>query len=186
MEKAALGETVGNFPGSDEELLTYNVIILGNVSGALLGELGQEMLADYVAAGGGLLLLAGARTYGQANFTNQRFLDLLPASFHADGDYGRLKERLHPSSPKWRWSLHFRLARTPRSRLSIFENPPDTHCWLAFSDDCRRSPLNNEDIFGEGFLLGFRGHSARCKVQRAFARMEPTGVERAFGGPHYN
>jgi hypothetical protein len=90
MKKTALGETVGNFPGSYEDLMSYDVIILGNVSGPMLGALGQEMLADFARAGGGILLLSGDRTYGQAHFTNHRFTDLLPASFEQGGDYGKL------------------------------------------------------------------------------------------------
>ncbi|MFZ4776066.1 MAG: hypothetical protein ACOYM3_11910 [Terrimicrobiaceae bacterium] len=91
MKKTALGETVSNFPGSYEELVAYDMIILGNVSGRMLGNLGQEMLADFAAAGGGILMLSGDRTYGQGGFTNERFLEMLPVSFPKKGDYRKLK-----------------------------------------------------------------------------------------------
>lgn len=90
MKKTALGEGLGNFPSSYDDLLSYDVIILGNMSGKMLGLLGEEMLVDFAQAGGGILLLAGDRTYGQANFTNPRFTDLLPAQFRSGGDYGKL------------------------------------------------------------------------------------------------
>lgn len=90
MKAAALGETLGNFPASYEELLSYNAIVLANVSGAMLGDLGQEMLADFAKAGGGVLFLSGDRAYGQANFTNPNFLQILPVQFKSGGDYGRL------------------------------------------------------------------------------------------------
>ena len=90
MKKESLGETVGNFPGSYDELLQYDLIILGNVSGPMLGALGQEMLADFAKAGGGLLFLSGDRTYGQAAFSNDHFTALLPATFRGGGDYERL------------------------------------------------------------------------------------------------
>lgn len=91
MKRTALGETLGNFPASYEDLLSYDVIILGNVSGPMLSGVGQEMLADFVKAGGGLLFLGGDRTYGQTQFTNLSFEKLVPLMSDAVGDYGRLK-----------------------------------------------------------------------------------------------
>jgi len=90
MKQAAIGETLGNFPASYEELLSYNTIILANVSGGMLGDLGQEMLADFAKAGGGILFLSGDRTYGQAGFSNTNFTPLIPATFKSGGDYARL------------------------------------------------------------------------------------------------
>jgi hypothetical protein len=92
MKQAAIGETLGNFPASYEELLSYNTIILANVSGAMLGDLGQEMLADFAKAGGGILFLSGDRTYGQAGFSNTNFTPLIPATFKSGGDYARLNK----------------------------------------------------------------------------------------------
>jgi hypothetical protein len=92
MKQAAIGETLGNFPASYEELLSYNTIILANVSGGMLGDLGQEMLADFAKAGGGILFLSGDRTYGQAGFSNTNFTPLIPATFKSGGDYARLNK----------------------------------------------------------------------------------------------
>jgi hypothetical protein len=89
MKKSALGETLGGFPAAYEDLLAYDVIILGNVSGPMLSTVGQEMLADFLHAGGGVLLLAGDRTFGQTTFGNARFADLLPYT-SAPNDYRRL------------------------------------------------------------------------------------------------
>jgi len=97
MKRTALGESLGNFPASYEELLSYDVIILANVSGAMLGDVGEEMLADFAKAGGGILFLSGDRTYGQAGFANESLRPLLPAAFKTGGDYGRL-ERPSPLS----------------------------------------------------------------------------------------
>ncbi|MCX7430943.1 MAG: hypothetical protein NTY17_08075 [Planctomycetia bacterium] len=90
MKRTALGESLGNFPASYEELLSYDAIVLANVSGAMLGDVGEEMLADFAKAGGGILFLSGDRTYGQAGFANPRLLQLLPAVFKTGGDYARL------------------------------------------------------------------------------------------------
>ncbi|MHB9023069.1 MAG: hypothetical protein ACYC7E_02700 [Armatimonadota bacterium] len=89
MKKGALGETLGGFPAAYEDLLSYDVIILGNVSGAMLSDVGQEMLADFLKAGGGVLMLSGDRTYGQTTFGNANFAKQLPFST-TPGDYGRL------------------------------------------------------------------------------------------------
>jgi uncharacterized membrane protein len=91
MKKSALGETLGGFPAAYEDLLGYDVIILGNVSGPMLSDVGQEMLADFLTAGGGVLLLSGDRTYGQTHFDNARFASLLPF-ISSPNDYGRLAE----------------------------------------------------------------------------------------------
>lgn len=91
MKKAALGETLGNFPASYDDLLGYDAIILANVSGGMLGDIGEEMLADFAKAGGGILFLSGDRTYGQAGFANESLRPLLPAAFKTGGDYGRLE-----------------------------------------------------------------------------------------------
>lgn len=89
MKKSALGETLGGFPAAYEDLLSYDVIILGNVSGPMLSTVGQEMLADFLKVGGGVLMLSGDRTYGQTTFSNANFADLLPYT-STFGDYGRL------------------------------------------------------------------------------------------------
>ncbi|MHB9131196.1 MAG: hypothetical protein ACYDBB_08915 [Armatimonadota bacterium] len=90
MKKSALGETLGGFPAAYEDLLSYDVIILGNVSGPMLSTVGQEMLTDFLKAGGGVIMLAGDRTYGQTTFSNANFADLLPYTSTL-GDYSRLK-----------------------------------------------------------------------------------------------
>ena len=91
MKKTALGETAGNFPASYEDLLAYDVIILGNVSGPMISGVGQEMLADYLKAGGGVLMLSGDRTYGQGGFSNTNFTRLMPVVCGQESDYGPLK-----------------------------------------------------------------------------------------------
>ncbi|MFM7292584.1 MAG: hypothetical protein ACKO6B_15345, partial [Planctomycetia bacterium] len=91
MKKSALGETLGNFPASYDDLLAYDAIILANVSGGMLGDIGEEMLADFAKAGGGILFLSGDHTYGQAGFANESLRPLVPAAFKTGGDYGRLE-----------------------------------------------------------------------------------------------
>jgi uncharacterized membrane protein len=92
MKRAPFGEVASGFPAGYDELMSYNLIILGNVSGPMLGDLGQEMLSDYIQAGGGVLMLSGDRTFGQADFKNENFLKVLPLTFAGYGDYALMKE----------------------------------------------------------------------------------------------
>lgn len=89
VKRTPFGATLGNFPASYEDLLSYDAIILGNVSAAMLSDVGQEMLADFLKAGGGILFLSGDRTYGQTTFGNANFAPLLPFTT-TPNDYGRL------------------------------------------------------------------------------------------------
>ena len=52
--------------------------MLGNVPAAPLDLVGQEMLKDYLQAGGNLLILGGDQAFGQAGFTNEELIELIP------------------------------------------------------------------------------------------------------------
>jgi uncharacterized membrane protein len=55
---------LSGFPYSYEELLSYDLVILGGVKQEALGLIGMEMLGDYLTAGGSLLVLGGPMAYG--------------------------------------------------------------------------------------------------------------------------
>jgi uncharacterized membrane protein len=84
------GTSLLNFPPDYDTLLSYDVIVLANVDGGALGLVGQEMLADFIKAGGGVLLVGGDRTYGQAGFDNSDFTKLLPVKIGAPFDWHKL------------------------------------------------------------------------------------------------
>ncbi|OPZ87677.1 MAG: Trehalose utilization [bacterium ADurb.Bin429] len=70
------------FPADYGELLANDLIILHNVdSRAMGGDSSEEMLVDFVKAGGSLLYLAGDLSYSQAKISNERFRDMLPVVF---------------------------------------------------------------------------------------------------------
>ena len=69
---------VETFPGSYDELFGYNLVVLGDVNAKALGDIGFEMLCDYVAQGGALLVTGGPYAFGNGEFEGLRFLDVLP------------------------------------------------------------------------------------------------------------
>jgi len=80
-------------PAGYSELLRLDVVVLFNSdSRAMGGDVTEEMLADYVEAGGGLLYLAGDLSYHVARHVNKRFKRLLPFELEKK-PWGRIKRR---------------------------------------------------------------------------------------------
>lgn len=78
LRASPVGLGLSMFPADYPSLLSYDLIVLGNIPAQPLDLVGQEMLADYLQAGGNVLLLGGDRAYGQGEFTNQALLAALP------------------------------------------------------------------------------------------------------------
>jgi uncharacterized membrane protein len=78
LDNSPVGLALTYFPGDYPALLSYDLIVLGNLPAAPLDIVGQEMLKDYAAAGGNLLILGGDQAYGQAGFNNKTLLEMLP------------------------------------------------------------------------------------------------------------
>ena len=72
-------ELVGGFPKTREELFAYRGLILGSVeAGAFTGDQ-LQMIADFVdRRGGGLLMLGGARSFGEGGYGGTPVADALP------------------------------------------------------------------------------------------------------------
>ena len=72
-------ELVGGFPKTREELFSYRAIILGSIeAGAFSGDQ-LQMIADFVdRRGGGLLMLGGARSFGEGGYGGTPVADALP------------------------------------------------------------------------------------------------------------
>src|SRR5687767_9154388 len=72
-------ELVGGFPKTREELFQYRALILGSVeAGAFTGDQ-LQMIADFVdRRGGGLLMLGGARSFGEGGYGGTPVADALP------------------------------------------------------------------------------------------------------------
>ena len=72
-------ELVGGFPATREELFEYRALIIGSVeAGAFTGDQ-LQMIADFVdRRGGSLLVLGGARSFGEGGFGGTPVADALP------------------------------------------------------------------------------------------------------------
>ena len=77
---------VERFPGTYQELFTYNLVVLSDVNYKALGDVALEMLCDYVQQGGSLLVVGGPYAYGNGEFQGTRFLDLLPVRLRGPFD----------------------------------------------------------------------------------------------------
>lgn len=72
-------EVVGGFPQSREELFKYRGLILGSVEAAAFTADQLQMIADFVdRRGGGLLMLGGARSFGEGGYGGTPVADALP------------------------------------------------------------------------------------------------------------
>ena len=72
-------ELLGGFPKTREELFTYRALILGSIeAGAFTGDQ-LQMIADFVdRRGGGLLMIGGARSFGEGGYGGTPVADALP------------------------------------------------------------------------------------------------------------
>ena len=72
-------ELLGGFPRTREELFSYRALILGSIeAGAFTGDQ-LQMIADFVdRRGGGLLMIGGARSFGEGGFGGTPVADALP------------------------------------------------------------------------------------------------------------
>jgi uncharacterized membrane protein len=74
---------LSGFPYDYEELLAYDLIILGGVKQEALGNIGLEMLGDYLKAGGSLLLLGGPMAGGASRLQGTELTQYLPVEVAA-------------------------------------------------------------------------------------------------------
>ncbi len=72
-------ELLGGFPRTREELFSYRALILGSIeAGAFTGDQ-LQMIADFVdRRGGGLLMIGGARSFGEGGYGGTPVADALP------------------------------------------------------------------------------------------------------------
>ena len=69
---------IETFPGTYDELFSFNTIVLSNVNYRAIGDIGFEMICDYVEQGGNLLVIGGPYAFGNGEFEDTRFLEVLP------------------------------------------------------------------------------------------------------------
>jgi uncharacterized membrane protein len=77
---------IEKFPGSYNELFGYNTVVLSDVNYKAVGDIGFEMLCDYVEQGGSLLVTGGPYAFGNGEFEETRFLQVLPVTLSGPFD----------------------------------------------------------------------------------------------------
>ena len=75
------------FPALMEDLLKFQVIILEAPDAAALSPSEQEMLRDYLKAGGGMLVLGGYYSYGKGRWEGTGLGDLMPVKPKSPWDF---------------------------------------------------------------------------------------------------
>ena len=86
------GEWLGTFPGSDTEMLQYDAVVLVNVSAKPFEGAPGARLKQFVADGGGVLVLGGFHAYGGGGYADSVLADLLPVTCGGPFDVVRLPQ----------------------------------------------------------------------------------------------
>jgi len=72
-------ELLGGFPKTRDELFQYKGLILGSIEAAAFSADQLQMIADFVdRRGGGMLMLGGARSFGEGGYGGTPVADALP------------------------------------------------------------------------------------------------------------
>ncbi len=71
---------IETFPGTYKELFSFNTIVLSDVNYKAIGDIGFEMICDYVEQGGGLLVTGGPYAFGNGEYEGTRLLEVLPVT----------------------------------------------------------------------------------------------------------
>jgi uncharacterized membrane protein len=90
LNASPVGLTLSYFPADYPSLMAYDLVILGNVPAAPMDLVGQEMLKDYVEAGGNLLVLGGDQAFGQADFANKALVAQIPVDLGGHYNWRKL------------------------------------------------------------------------------------------------
>ena len=74
------------FPKTEEELFSYDLVIIADVDPYVLTNQQARMLSDFVASGGGLLFTGGPHTFGYSNDFKESIADILPVRIIKEKD----------------------------------------------------------------------------------------------------
>ncbi|HEY3159259.1 MAG TPA: glutamine amidotransferase [Vicinamibacterales bacterium] len=79
VDSANVDELLGGFPKTRDELFQYKGLILGSIEAAAFSADQLQMIADFVdRRGGGMLMLGGARSFGEGGYGGTPVADALP------------------------------------------------------------------------------------------------------------
>ncbi len=126
---------VETFPGTYDELFAFNTVVLSDVNYKALGDIAFEMVCDYVRQGGNLLVVGGPYAFGNGEFAETRFEELLPVELSGPFDLKWAGEGkswpLRPAQPSHAALRGISFAEDPRVFWHHFVAPKkDTHVVL--------------------------------------------------------
>ena len=90
LEGSPVGLAFTYFPPDYPSLMSRDLVVLGNVPAAPLDLVGQEMLQDYLGAGGNVLMLGGDQAFGQAGFANSNLLAMIPLDMGGEYNWRKI------------------------------------------------------------------------------------------------
>lgn len=159
-----------HFPLNKEELYRYDVLILGDLNPALLGNWSMELVRDFVRdSGGGVLMIAGTE-FNPAAYRGTPWDELVPvdlAEAPTPVDETLLADGFHPdlTVDGLRGTSIFRMAETEPATLEIWKQLPNLHWVTSFS---RAKPS------ARVFAVWHRGPSTTNDVP--IVAMQPVGA----------
>jgi hypothetical protein len=159
-----------HFPLNKEELYRYDVLILGDLNPALLGNWSMELVRCFVRdSGGGVLMIAGTE-FNPLAYRGTAWEELIPldlAEGQAPLDESLLTEGFHPdlTVDGLRGTSIFRMADTESATLEIWRQLPSLH-WVTSGT---RARLN-----ARVFAVWHRGPSTTGDVP--IVVMQPVGA----------
>ena len=113
---------VEEFPADYQSLINYDVIILCDVNQKALGQLCLNMIKTCIKKGRGLLLTGGPYAFGNGEFTDKGFLEILPVKLTGPFDLkwaGRRKS----------WKLKKTSSSSPVLNKLTLSSAPDVY-WM--------------------------------------------------------
>ncbi|HEY3159745.1 MAG TPA: glutamine amidotransferase [Vicinamibacterales bacterium] len=103
-------ELEGGFPKTREELFSYKALILGSIEAAAFSADQLQMIADFVdRRGGSLLMIGGARSFGEGGYGGTPVADALPLA---------IDPRTRASDPADLSRLHIQPTRAGQTHAS--------------------------------------------------------------------
>jgi hypothetical protein len=123
-----------HFPLNKEELYRYDVLILGDLNPALLGNWSMELVRSFVReSGGGVLLIAGSE-FNPSAYRGTAWEELVPLDFTeapVTVDETLFADGFHPelTVDGLRGTSIFRMADTESTTLEIWKQLPNLH-WV--------------------------------------------------------
>jgi hypothetical protein len=161
---------LSHFPLNKDELFQYDVLILGDLNPALLGNWSMELVRSFVRdSGGGVLLIAGAQ-FNPAAYRGTPWEELVPLDLtesQSPIDDATLADGFRPelTVDGLRGTSIFRMADTESATLEIWKQLPTLH-WV--SGPARAKPT------ARVFAVWHRGPSAANDVP--IVVMQPVGA----------